>query len=77
MRVTLRFHDEVTGSLRLLLNHAGPLGASEIVVQPPIIEQSRAGGQFVVVENTGGAELKSDKLVGLEPLVRQQQDWNY
>ncbi|MBL8829152.1 MAG: hypothetical protein JNM18_19370 [Planctomycetaceae bacterium] len=77
VRVTLRFHDEVSGSLRLLLNHAGPLGASEIVVQPPIVEQSGSGGQFVVVENTGGAELKSDKLVGLEPLVRQQQDWNY
>jgi hypothetical protein len=77
VRVTLRFHDEVTGSLRLLLNHAGPLGASALVVQPPIVEQSRSGGQFVVVENTGGAELKSDKLVGLDPLVRQQQDWNY
>ena len=77
VRVTLKFHDAISGGLRLLVEDSRPLGAETVDVQPPVLENCRVAGQYVVVENSGRSELQAQSFDGLEPLVQQQQDWGY
>lgn len=70
VRVRLQLQDEVMGQLNVLVEN-DRLRTDEAQVAPiPIPETGTVDGRFVTLE---GADL--EKTVGLEPLGRQQQQW--
>jgi len=75
VRVRLQLQDEVMGQLRVLVE-SDRLRTAEVQVAPiPVVETVRTDGRFVTLESFGRDELVRDKMTGLEPLTRQQQQW--
>lgn len=75
VRVRLQLQDEVMGQLNVLVE-SDRLRTNEAQVAPiPIPETGTVDGRFVTLERFGRDELVVEKTAGLEPLGRQQQQW--
>jgi len=75
IRVVLQLQDEVMGELRVLVENDRLLTATKHFAPIPIVETGRTDRRFVTVENAGQDEAVFETLVELEPLSRQQKQW--
>ncbi|MCE9605146.1 MAG: hypothetical protein K8U03_09630 [Planctomycetia bacterium] len=75
IRVRLLLQDEVMDQLRVLVESDRLRTSLEQSAPIPLPETGRIEGRFVTLEGFGRDELVVDKTTGLEPLGRQQQQW--
>jgi len=75
IRVVLQLQDEVMGELRVLVENDRLLTATKHFAPIPTVETGRTDRRFVTVENAGQDEAVFETLVELEPLSRQQKQW--
>ena len=75
VRVRLELQDEVMGQLRVLVENDRLRTADAQAAPLPQPENVRVEDRFVTLEGFGRDELVVDKTSGLEPLARQQQNW--
>lgn len=75
VRVRLQLQDEVMDQLRVLIENdrIRATGAQEAPI--PTIETGATEMRFVALESMGSDEVVVDQVVGLDPLSRQQQQW--
>jgi len=75
VRLVLEFQDEMMGELRVLLENDRLLTAGPHEIAIPRVETGRVERQFVALESAGRDEVVVEKADGVEPLGRQQRDW--
>ena len=75
IRVRLDLQDEVMGQLRVLVENDRLITTEERSVPIPIIENVRVEAQFVALESAGRDEVVVARTNEIEPLGRQQRQW--
>ncbi|MFW5693395.1 MAG: hypothetical protein ACOCWL_04180, partial [Thermoguttaceae bacterium] len=75
VRLLLEFQDEMMGELRVLVENDRLLTADVHEIAIPRVETGRTERQFVALESAGRDEVVVEQAEGLEPLGRQQRDW--
>lgn len=73
--VTLSLQDDVTESLKVIVEHDRLLTDKPQVVSIPQSLTGTTAQRFVVIENSGRDEVVEVKRTGLEVVTRQQQAW--
>ncbi|NUQ63983.1 MAG: hypothetical protein HUU20_16010, partial [Pirellulales bacterium] len=77
VRVKLELQDEVMDQLRVLVENDRLLTAESQQAPVPVVETGRTDRRFVVLESAGRDEVVVKQVEGLDPLTRQQQDWQH
>lgn len=73
--VRLELQDEIMGQYRVLVESDRAATSDSGQAPIPRVEAARVDRQFVTLETAGGAEVVAGKTEGLEPLGRQQREW--
>ncbi len=74
-RVRLELQDEVMGQLRVLVENDRLLTESVQRAPVPVVETGRTDRRYVALESAGRDEVVVARREGLEPLGRQQKEW--
>ena len=75
VNVTLELQEEVMNQLRVLVENDRLLTAEPYDVPIPAVQTGRTDRRYVAVESAGRDEVVTDEPEGLEPLSRQQREW--
>ncbi|MCX5683674.1 MAG: hypothetical protein NT049_08320, partial [Planctomycetota bacterium] len=75
LRVRLALQDEVMGDLKVLVENDRLLTDAAHEAPIPVVETGRADRRYVSLESAGRDEVIVVKSAGLEPLSRQQKEW--
>jgi hypothetical protein len=75
VRVRLELQDELMGEYRVIVEQDRLLTSGEHPVPIPVVESARIDQRFVSLENEGADELLVKQQQGVEPLGRQQSQW--
>ena len=73
--VTLQLQDEVMDEFSVLVESDRLLSSDVQSVTVPVVLTGRTDHQYVTLENAGRDEIVEERVVGLEPLGRQQKEW--
>lgn len=75
VRIRLELQDDVMGQLRVLVRHdrLPTPGVQEAPI--PLVETGRTLARYITLESSASDEVVVQQAVGLEPIVRQQQQW--
>jgi hypothetical protein len=75
LRVRLELQDEVMDQLRVLVENDRLLSEGVLDAPIPLVETGRTDRRYVALESAGRDEVVVEKQDGLEPLSRQQKEW--
>lgn len=77
VRVRLALQDEVMNEIRVLVENDRLLTAEPQSIPIPIVETGRTIRRYVVLESAGRDEVIVRQAEGLDPLTRQQREWQH
>ena len=75
LRVRLELQDERMGEIRVQIESDRVLTAGNHAAPIPVVKTGRTDRQFVTLETAGRDEVVVDPPQGLEPVERQQKEW--
>ncbi len=75
LRVTLELQDERMGQVRVLVRNDRALTSANNLAPIPVVLTGRTDRQFVALESSGRDEVVVESSEGLEPISRQQKEW--
>jgi hypothetical protein len=75
VRVRLQLQDAVMDQLRVLIENDRPWTRGPQRALLPVVETGQTDGRYLMLESSGRGEVVVDSHVGLESLVRGQQQW--
>ena len=75
VRVRVELQDDVMNAFRILVQSDRMLTSGAHAAPIPIVQTGRTNRQYVTLETAGRDELVVESLAGMEPLSRQQKEW--